>query len=152
MRTTDSVNKSPGPIQRALLKRAYEKFLVHAGRCSPQSPPRRALPIHLPSLRSRGLHAPLCDTGRPGHKDTSQTYLRPPHLPLTRPVEPLSIKVALWVSPIRGINQKITPSASGGHAQSQMQSSLAFSCENKLIKSKTHTHRGPGKFPSVEYN
>lgn len=31
-----------------------------------------------------------------------------------------------WVSPIRGLNQKITPSPSGDHAQPQTQSSLDF--------------------------
>jgi len=88
MRTTDSVNKSPGPIQRALLKRAYEKFLVHGSRYSPQSPPRRALPITRPSRSSHGLRAALYCAGRPGHKDTLRTYLRPLHLTLTRPVPP----------------------------------------------------------------
>ena len=125
MRTTDSVNKSPGPIQRALMKRAYEKFLVHAGRSSPQSPPRAALRVRRPLRGSHRLHGPLYDAGRPGHKDILRTYLRPLRLALTRPVclEQLSPRV----SSIHGLNQKITPSTSGGHAQSQVQSSLAFS-------------------------
>ena len=59
MRTTDSVNKSPGPIQRALVKRAYEKFLVRAGRSSPRSPPRRALPLRRPLRASLRLRAAL---------------------------------------------------------------------------------------------
>ena len=125
MRTTDSVNKSPGPIQRALMKRAYEKFLVHAGRSSPQSPPRAALPICRLLRASHRLHDALYCAGRPGHKDTLRTYLRPPHLTLTRPVRP--DQLGAWVSSIHGLNQKITPSTSGGHAQSQVQSSRAFS-------------------------
>lgn len=36
-------------------------------------------------------------------------------------------EMAAWVSSIHGLNQKITPSTSGGHAQSQVQSSPAFS-------------------------
>ena len=59
MRTTDSVNKSPGPIQRALMKHAYEKFLVHVILSSSQSPPRRALPICHSLRSSLGLHAAL---------------------------------------------------------------------------------------------
>ena len=125
MRTTDSVNKSPGPIQRALMKRAYEKFLVHAGRSSPQSPPRAALRICRSLRSSHRLHDALYCAGRPGHKDTLRTYLRPPHLTLTRPVRP--DQLGAWVSSIHGLNQKITPSTSGGHAQSQVQSSPAFS-------------------------
>ena len=118
MRTTDSVNKSPGPIQRALMKRAYEKFLVHAGRSSPQSPPRAALRVRRFLRSSHRLHGPLYDAGRPGHKDTLRTYLRPLRLALTRPVRPEQLSAR--VSSIHGLNQKITPSTSGGHAQSQV--------------------------------
>lgn len=48
---TDSVNTHPGPIQRGMLKRAYEKFRVHEGRYSPRSPLRAALPLR-PSFRT----------------------------------------------------------------------------------------------------
>jgi len=46
---TDSVYKSPGPIQRALLRRAYKKFLVHESLYSPQSPIQRALTALTPT-------------------------------------------------------------------------------------------------------
>ena len=63
--------------------------------------------------------------GPPRALDTLRTYLRPPHLPLARPVPPCTLagEMAAWVSSIHGLNQKITPSTSGGHAQSQVQSS-----------------------------
>ena len=45
--------------------------------------------------------------------------------------------MAAWVSSIHGLNQKITPSTSGGHAQSQVQSSLAFSSSPKERLTRT---------------
>ena len=138
MRTTDSVNKSPGPIQRALMKRAYEKFLVHAGRSSPQSPPRAALRICQSLRTSHRLHDALYCAGRPGHKDTLRTYLRPSRLTFTRPVR--LYQIGAWVSSIHGLNQKITPSTSGGHAQSQVQSLPAFS-PNPQKEDSSHVPR-----------
>ena len=104
----------------------------------------RAVPAHNPH------HAPLCGSAAPFGAATAYTthciaraaqdikihygptFDRPTchlhgryrHAPFPSRGES---EMAAWVSSIHGFNQKITPSTSGGHAQSQVQSSPAFS-------------------------
>ena len=100
------VPSSRGPFQPAIpTTRRFADLPAPSG----QPPPTRRIVLR----------------GPPRTLDTLRTYLRPPHLPLARPVPPCTPEgeMAAWVSSIHGLNQKITPSTSGGHAQSQVQSS-----------------------------
>jgi len=80
--------------------------------------------------------------------NASRTYLGPPHLTLARavPGSPSLIRVGesrARVSPIVGINQKITPLASGGHAQLLTRSPPVF---NNSLSAVAHLRLYPGIF------
>lgn len=90
IRATDSVNKPPGPTQRAMMKRAYETFLVHGRLPSDRSPPCACF-----GLVWFGLECCLwwahCNTRVTQDMKCIRTYLRPASLALSRAVPCFSV-------------------------------------------------------------